>query len=215
MALPSYATYNQPLIAAGFGSIFIGRVPGVDVLVEREEAIARLAPYAQSVLESAGLAGRRFITAEQVHDNVVAGTDTTVPASGADGLITTSTDGVLAIYVADCCAVSIVDPVKKVAALVHSGRKGSELDITGVAIDKMVAEHGSDPAQILVHLSPCIRPPHYEIDFAALIRESAARRGVQRILDSGLCTGCDPERYYSYRVEKGKTGRMLALLWIP
>jgi copper oxidase (laccase) domain-containing protein len=30
----------------------------------------------------------------------------------------------------------------------------------------------------------------------------------------GVCTACDLERYYSYRVEKGKTGRMLALLGI-
>jgi hypothetical protein len=27
-----------------------------------------------------------------------------------------------------------------------------------------------------------------------------------------VCTACDLARYYSYRAEKGKTGRMLALL---
>jgi polyphenol oxidase len=36
--------------------------------------------------------------------------------------------------------------------------------------------------------------------------------GVTQIHDSGVCTACDLERYYSYRAEKGKTGRMLALL---
>jgi copper oxidase (laccase) domain-containing protein len=30
--------------------------------------------------------------------------------------------------------------------------------------------------------------------------------------DSGRCTACGLTRYYSYRVEKGRTGRMLALL---
>ena len=30
--------------------------------------------------------------------------------------------------------------------------------------------------------------------------------------DSGVCTACDLKRYYSYRAEKGQTGRMLALL---
>jgi len=35
---------------------------------------------------------------------------------------------------------------------------------------------------------------------------------VKRIYDSGVCTACDLEHYYSYRAEKGRTGRMLALL---
>jgi copper oxidase (laccase) domain-containing protein len=35
---------------------------------------------------------------------------------------------------------------------------------------------------------------------------------VSEIHDSGVCTACDLTCYYSYRVEKGKTGRMLALL---
>jgi purine-nucleoside/S-methyl-5'-thioadenosine phosphorylase / adenosine deaminase len=34
---------------------------------------------------------------------------------------------------------------------------------------------------------------------------------VTEIHDSGMCTACDLNRYYSYRAEKGKTGRMLAL----
>jgi copper oxidase (laccase) domain-containing protein len=74
-------------------------------------------------------------------------------------------------------------------------------------------EHfGSNPADLTVQLSPCIRPPHYEIDFAAKIVEQLSAAGVKQIHDSGVCTACDINRYYSYRVEKGKTGRMLALL---
>jgi copper oxidase (laccase) domain-containing protein len=35
---------------------------------------------------------------------------------------------------------------------------------------------------------------------------------VAQVHDCGICTGCDLQSYYSYRMEKGKTGRMLALL---
>jgi len=35
---------------------------------------------------------------------------------------------------------------------------------------------------------------------------------VKDIYDSGICTACYLEAYYSYRAEKGRTGRMLALL---
>ncbi len=65
-----------------------------------------------------------------------------------------------------------------------------------------------------MQLSPCIRPPHYEIDFAADIVRACRERGVVNVHDSGVCTACHLDRYYSYRAEKGKTGRMLALLAI-
>jgi copper oxidase (laccase) domain-containing protein len=38
--------------------------------------------------------------------------------------------------------------------------------------------------------------------------------GVGRVADCGANTAADPERYYSYRMEKGRTGRLLALLMI-
>jgi copper oxidase (laccase) domain-containing protein len=65
---------------------------------------------------------------------------------------------------------------------------------------------------MVVQLSPCIRPPHYEVDFAAQIIKQCRDRGVQQIHDSGKCTASDLASYYSYRMEKGRTGRMLALL---
>jgi copper oxidase (laccase) domain-containing protein len=64
----------------------------------------------------------------------------------------------------------------------------------------------------MVQLSPCIRPPHYEVDFAAEIVRECRALGVQHIHDSSTCTACDLGRYYTYRAEKGKTGRMLAVL---
>lgn len=118
----------------------------------------------------------------------------------------------LGIRVADCCAVFIVDPRQRAIGLVHSGKKGTELNIVGAAVQKMVAEFGTDPADLVVQLSPCIRPPFYEIDFASEIVRSLERSGVKQVFDSGENTATDLERYYSYRMEKGRTGRMLALL---
>ena len=36
--------------------------------------------------------------------------------------------------------------------------------------------------------------------------------GVTAVHDCDVCTACDLNRYYSYRAEKGRTGRMLAFL---
>ncbi len=101
-----------------------------------------------------------------------------------------------------------------VLALLHSGKKGTEGNITGKAIRLMVDRFGCKPGDMTAALAPCIRPPLYEVDFAAEIRRQAIAASVpeSRFTDSGICTGSDLQHYYSYRVEKGATGRMLALL---
>jgi copper oxidase (laccase) domain-containing protein len=116
------------------------------------------------------------------------------------------------VYVADCCAVYIVDPQTPAIGLAHSGKKGTELRVVAKTIELMCEKFRSDPATLIVQLSPCIRPPHYEVDFASAIISQCRSCGVRQIHDSGVCTACDLNRYYSYRAEKGKTGRMLALL---
>jgi copper oxidase (laccase) domain-containing protein len=133
---------------------------------------------------------------------------------GCDGIISNQRGIALGVHVADCCAVYIVDPKTPAIGLVHSGRKGTELGVVPNAIEQMIDRFGSNPANMIVQLSPCIHPPHYEIDFAAEIVRECRAQGVSEIHDSGVCTACHVDRYYSYRAEKGKTGRMLALLGI-
>jgi len=132
--------------------------------------------------------------------------------SGCDGIISNQRGIALGIYVADCCAVYIVDPKTPAIGLVHSGRKGTELGVITNAIRQMIERFGSDPAEMVVQLSPCIRPPHYESDFAVEIIRQCRALGVKQIHDSRICTACDLDQYYSYRAEKGKTGRMLAVI---
>lgn len=198
----------------GIVHAFTGRVEGVDVATDRESALAQLEGSHTNVRESIGLGDRLFVTAQQVHGAAVAVVDinTTAPVPGVDGLITADPRVCLGIYVADCGAVFVVDPVQRVIGLLHSGRKGTELGITRVAIERMRAEFGCDPAQMVVQLSPCIRPPHYEIDFAAEILRQAREAGVEQVHDCGVCTGQNVGRYYSYRMERGRTGRMVAKL---
>ena len=113
---------------------------------------------------------------------------------------------------ADCCAIFLVDPRQRAIGLAHSGRKGTELDILSATVAAMRREYGSRPSDIVAQLGPCIRPPWYDVDFAARIVEQGRAAGLNRLIDPGTCTAANPEQYYSYRREKGRTGRMLALL---
>lgn len=193
---------------------FLERVPGLDLAVEREEALGKLKPFHLAAQKQHGMGEYPLITAEQIHGNGIGmvGKETFGQIPRVDGLITDRPGVVLGIYVADCCAVYLVDPVKRCIGLVHSGAKGTRLGIVPEAIRAMTASFGSAPADIVVQLSPCIRPPLYEVDFATEIVRQCKEAGVTHCFDCGLCTGSDLERFYSYRIELGKTGRMLALL---
>lgn len=214
IAAPPVETFPALEALGGIRHGFLGRIPGLDVKVDRELALQRLDAYHAQARADLGLGERKFVIGEQVHGRDVAVVDekTVVPVPAVDGLITASPDVCLGLYVADCCAIYIADPVRRVVALLHSGRKGSELGIASRALERMRTDFGCNPADIVVQLSPCIRQPLYEIDFATLIIDQCRAAGVKQIHDCGTCTGSDIGRYYSYRVERGKTGRLLALL---
>jgi len=195
---------------------FLLRAEGVPVDVGREEAVARLRSWHEEETARLGFRPRSLRLAEQVHGAEVAEVSEASPvlSSGADGLVTSTRGLALGIYVADCAAVYLADKHGRAVGLVHSGKKGSELGIVPKALRLMQERFGVLAADVLVQLSPCIRPPRYEIDFAAQIRGSCLAAGVlpEHFADCGLCTGSDLQRFYSYRMEKGMTGRMLALL---
>jgi copper oxidase (laccase) domain-containing protein len=193
---------------------YTGRVPGLDVRTDRATALARLDGFHDHVRSTLGLDSRCLVTAEQVHGAGVAVVDaaTSDPVAKVDALVTNDPAVCLGIYVADCGPVWLVDPVRRAIGCVHSGRKGTELGVVPATIGAMGRAFGSDPADIVAQLGPCIRPPHYEVDFAAAILRQCREAGLRHVHDSGTCTAANPERYYSYRREKGQTGRMLAML---
>lgn len=193
---------------------FIQRVQGIDVRADRPTVMPRLENIHRQTLSALGIQGKTLITAEQIHGLQVATVHvgSVCPVPGVDGLITNDPGVCLGIHVADCGAIYLVDRKTKAIGLLHSGKKGSELGILSEGIRRMGEKFGTDPADLVVQLGPCIRAPHYEIDFPAQIRAQATAAGVGEYHDCGTCTAADPERYYSYRREKGMTGRLLALL---
>jgi YfiH family protein len=87
-----------------------------------------------------------------------------------DGLVTRSTDVVLAVLVADCTPVLLVDRVAGVAAAVHAGRPGMMGGVIGHALDAM-ADLGARSISAVVGPSVCGRC--YEVP--EVMRQRAAR----------------------------------------
>jgi copper oxidase (laccase) domain-containing protein len=129
-----------------------------------------------------------------------------------DALITCEKSVPLVIRVADCGPVWLHCGKTGAIGLVHSGKKGTAAGEVPATIRRMKEVFGSDPREMVALLGPCIRPPHYDVDFASEILRQLGKEGVGVVVDTDLCTASDPERFFSYRREKGKTGRHFAIL---
>ncbi len=170
----------------------------------------------QATFLAAGFPMEDAVHAEQTHGNRAQAVYTPlgIRVPEVDALVTSVPRMPLVVRVADCGPIFFHDPVKHLIAVAHSGRRGTEGNILQATIDCMRETYDSQPRDILVQLGPCIRPPHYEVDFAAGIARQAKAAGVREFHDCGTCTASNLTRYYSYRAEKGKTGRMWGIFMI-
>ncbi len=207
-----------PGIRAGW----VERIPDLTITGDRDEAMCQLkSAHTQAILDFAGPTAEWW-RAEQIHGTEVAivpespqilGADGLSMVPGVDGLVTHQIGKVLTIYTADCGAIWLCDRKSLAIGLLHSGKKGTEGEIFKKALAMMATHYGTCPPDVTAVLSPCIRPPHYEVDFAADIAAQAQSAGVTDFYDCGLDTAADLTRFYSYRQEMGKTGRMMAMIY--
>lgn len=151
---------------------------------------------------------------------------------GADALIVEA-EGVAALLCfADCVPVILVSPTGRFA-VVHSGWRGTIGHISALAARELASLDGEgDVAGYNAYIGPHIRSECFEtseeiadrfkaefgkdavpdpehVDLSEAIKLDLEAAGFQRarIADSGLCTKCNVDDFYSYRAEDGVCGR--------
>ena len=177
----------------------------------RTEEDTKSEEFEGRVLQSLGFSASA--SAEQPHGAGVAVVQ--APASripAVDALATCRRNLALVIRCADCAAVFVVDRATPAIALIHSGKKGTQANIVGNAIDTMHREFATVGRDCIAFISPSIGPCHYEMDIWTGVEAQLRDAGVREIHNPRTCTACHLDRYFSYRAEKGNTGRMFALL---
>lgn len=152
-------------------------------------------------------------------------------ANGADGVEVLCCDVVALLCFADCMPVILVSP-SGAFAVVHAGWRGVYGHIAVDALRSLARKTCCSPADCNIYLGPFIHPECFEVaqdlgdkfasefgpsclvDSRHVDLENAMRCDLieagadpMRILSAGICTVCNPEKYYSYRASGGVCGR--------
>lgn len=101
-----------------------------------------------------------IVQMHQIHDVKVAVVDrgdlTKDELDGYDAMITNLPGVTIGVRTADCIPVLLYDPVKKAAAAIHSGWRGTVSKIIGKTVIKMQSTYASQPSDILAFIGPGI-----------------------------------------------------------
>ncbi|HEX2091402.1 MAG TPA: polyphenol oxidase family protein [Longimicrobiaceae bacterium] len=188
----------------------------------------------------AAAGARTVVHARQVHGAEIwrhreRGAPGIAVMDGFDGHITDLSGLLLAVGVADCVPVSVVDPERRAAALVHAGWRGIAAAIVERAVDVLVEEYGCAAERIRLHCGPSICGECYEVglevhvgvrpgctppgapapvDLRAAIAERAVGWGVapEHVTVSAHCTRCGPGSFFSHR--GGSSARQMGVLGV-
>jgi polyphenol oxidase len=179
----------------------------------RSQDDTRTDAFEDGTLRALGFDPSRRVSAEQTHGNGVAVvTQPALRIPTVDALATRVAGLPLVIRCADCAAVYIIDRTTPAIALVHSGKAGTLANIAGNTLRAMQTQLGTQPKDCLAFIGPSIGPCHYEMDIWSALERQLREAGVEELQNPRICTACHLDRYFSYRAEHGKTGRMLAVL---
>jgi hypothetical protein len=128
---------------------------------------ARAAHAWSMVGESLRIGADRLARARQVHGAgtfaVRAGMDLPPEPPDADILVSNDVSRAVTVRVADCAPVLLGDPVLGVVAAAHAGWRGNALAVAAVAVERLAAEFGSRPENLVAVIGPCIGPDAYEV----------------------------------------------------
>jgi len=155
-----------------------------------------------------------------------------------DALITNSPNVVLCILTADCVPILLYDAKQHAIAVIHAGWKGTKAEIIKKTVRRMQKVFKSNPKDIVAGIAPSIGRCCYEVgedvakhfidtpdgftqvrekymlDLPYINKKQLLEAGLKKcnIELSNICTACDSERFFSYRKEKGCSGRFMSMI---
>ncbi len=178
----------------------------------------------------------QIIKQKQIHSDKISIVNELSDYYQADAMITNKKRLCLSISIADCIAILIYDPENKVIAGIHSGWRGTQLNITGKTIEKMQDEFNSKPENMIVYISPSASKDNYQVgeEFTKIFPKYTSLKNDKyyfdnntAVLDQILSKKINPSQIevsildtisntnlHSFRRDKEKSARMSAFIML-
>lgn len=220
-----FTTRRGGVSEGAFASLNLGRLTA-DADANVDENRARVAA-------ATGCAREWFLYGRQVHGAAVRRATEPPgpqrPHAEEDGQATALAGHPALVFVADCLPVLLVTDTAMAA--IHAGWRGIAQGVLAEGVGAVRDVGGTGPVTALI--GPGARGCCYEVgeevhaafagydarrgernlDLAAVTRAKLAEAGVDGTHDTGLCTMCEPELFFSHRRDGGVTGRQAGVVW--
>ncbi len=176
---------------------------------------------------------------KQVHGTRVVEADAASSRPEADAAFAMRPGPTLAVTTADCIPVLFCHRGGAQVAAAHAGWRG----LAAGVLESTLAALQSDPADLMAWLGPGIGAQAFEVgpevrdafveqdpgaaeaflpgrgdrlmaDLYGLVRRRLERAGVDRVFGGDHCTYSEPERFFSYRRDGARSGRMGTFIWL-
>jgi YfiH family protein len=220
------------LFSTRVGGVSEGPFDSLNLGLLTDDEAERVHENRRRLAAAAGTTTERIVIGHQVHGaEVLAQGERPRPSPFADGVaappsdgqVTTGSETVPLVMVADCLPVAVSGPDG--AAMLHCGWRGlaggivergarvvdARAAAVGPGIGPCCYEVGTEVLEAFSGLGPGISSGRM-LDLRVVATRLLEAAGVEAIEVSELCTSCNRDLFFSHRRDRGRTGRQAGLV---
>lgn len=207
---------------------------GLSVGDERERVLENRRRFFNGL----GVDLHQVATSHQIHGSEILYADTPGHREGFDALITDVPGVFVTVSIADCTPILVFDAQHRAVAAIHAGWRGTAAGIVAKTLAEMQTRFGTRGGDCFAYVGTCIAECSFEVGadvadhfpasfkrfdaekqkfFVDLKAANAAQLRAFGVPDaqveiSPFCTVQHNADSFSHRLERGKTGRMMATI---
>jgi polyphenol oxidase len=237
--IPSKLTYDKHLVlfqSTRKGGLSKGAYASCNMSISTDDNQISVEKNREILFASLDISQNNLAEAVQTHSANIEKIDKPGIYNNCDALITDEKGLYLSIQTADCLPILIWDNSNRAIGAIHSGWWGTEKFILKKTIDGLVANYNSDVSNLNLYIGTGMTQKYFEVgqEFQSIFDskyvcmhdsklfmdnvmanyDQAIASGILKsnIEVSPYCSFGDEDLFYSYRRDKGVTGRNIAVI---